>query len=72
MWHGTERAFAIAYRTHLITEWLPALDGVVEKLEAGASVVDVGCGHGASTDPARAGVPELDLRRASTTTRSRS
>ena len=29
--------------------WLPALDGVVAKLEAGASVADVGCGHGAST-----------------------
>ncbi len=49
LWHGTERAFAVAYRTHLIAEWLPALDGVVEKLEAGAYVADVGCGHGAST-----------------------
>ena len=29
--------------------WLPALDGVVEKLERGATVADVGCGHGAST-----------------------
>jgi tRNA G46 methylase TrmB len=33
---------------HLVDEWLPALDGVVEKLRAGASVADVGCGHGAS------------------------
>jgi SAM-dependent methyltransferase len=49
LWHGTERGFAVAYRTHLISEWLPALDGVVEKLEAGALVADVGCGHGAST-----------------------
>jgi ubiquinone/menaquinone biosynthesis C-methylase UbiE len=32
-----------------VSEWLPALDGVVEKLEAGAYVADVGCGHGAST-----------------------
>jgi SAM-dependent methyltransferase len=48
LWHGTERAFATAYRTHLIAEWLPALDGVVAKLEAGALVADVGCGHGAS------------------------
>lgn len=49
LWHGTERAFAVGYRTHLISDWLPALDGVVEKLEAGALVADVGCGHGAST-----------------------
>lgn len=49
LWHGTERGFAVAYRTHLISEWLPALDGVVEKLESGALVADVGCGHGAST-----------------------
>ncbi|MBE2316106.1 methyltransferase domain-containing protein [Solirubrobacter sp. CPCC 204708] len=49
LWHGTERAFAVAYRTHLVAEWLPALDGVVDKLEAGAYVADVGCGHGAST-----------------------
>ena len=49
LWHGTERAFATAYRTHLVAEWLPALDGVVAKLEAGALVADVGCGHGAST-----------------------
>ena len=49
MWHGTERAFAIAYRTYLLDAWLPALDGVVAKLEAGAKVMDIGCGHGAST-----------------------
>jgi hypothetical protein len=33
----------------LVVDWLPALDAVVEKLEAGAKVADVGCGHGAST-----------------------
>ena len=38
-----------ATRRNLIAEWLPALDGVVEKLERGAKVADVGCGHGAST-----------------------
>ena len=36
-------------RRHLISEWMPALDGVVAKLERGAKVADVGCGHGAST-----------------------
>ena len=37
------------YNAHLVDEWLPALDGVVDKLERGARVADVGCGHGAST-----------------------
>ena len=38
-----------SYNHHLVNEWLPALDGVVEKLQRGAIVADVGCGHGAST-----------------------
>ena len=46
---GTERFFRAGYRQHLVSEWLPALDGVVAKLQAGASVADIGCGHGAST-----------------------
>lgn len=46
---GTEMFFRTGYRTHLVAEWLPALDGVVERLRAGAHVADVGCGHGAST-----------------------
>ena len=46
---GCERFFRTMYNGHLISEWLPALDGVVAKLAAGASVADVGCGHGAST-----------------------
>jgi SAM-dependent methyltransferase len=47
--HGCERFFRTMYNAHLIGEWLPALSGVVEKLQAGARVADVGCGHGAST-----------------------
>ena len=46
---GTETFFRAGYRQHLVPGWLPALEGVVEKLEAGARVADVGCGHGAST-----------------------
>src|SRR5919202_2979978 len=49
LFRGTERFFRPGYRGHLVTEWIPALDGVQEKLERGAKVADVGCGHGAST-----------------------
>ncbi|MDP9368990.1 MAG: methyltransferase domain-containing protein [Chloroflexota bacterium] len=49
LFSGTERFFRTGYQAHLIQEWLPALDGVVAKLERGATVADVGCGHGAST-----------------------
>jgi len=46
---GCERFFRPGYNAHLIAEWLPALDGVLDKLRRGALVADVGCGHGAST-----------------------
>ena len=46
---GCERAFRPGYHANLISAWLPALDGVVAKLERGAAVADVGCGHGATT-----------------------
>jgi SAM-dependent methyltransferase len=46
---GCERFFRPGYNANLIAEWLPALDGVVPKLERGALVADVGCGYGAST-----------------------
>jgi 2-polyprenyl-3-methyl-5-hydroxy-6-metoxy-1,4-benzoquinol methylase len=46
---GCERFFRPAYNAHLTSEWLPALDGVLEKLQRGARVADVGCGHGSST-----------------------
>jgi SAM-dependent methyltransferase len=49
VFEGCERFFRPGYNANLITTWLPALDGVVGKLERGATVADVGCGHGAST-----------------------
>jgi SAM-dependent methyltransferase len=49
LFRGTERFFRTGYATHLVREWLPALDGVCANLERGAEVADVGCGHGAST-----------------------
>ena len=48
LFRGTERFFRPSYAMHLVSEWIPALDGVKEKLERGARVADVGCGHGAS------------------------
>jgi 2-polyprenyl-3-methyl-5-hydroxy-6-metoxy-1,4-benzoquinol methylase len=49
LFHGTERFFRAGYNANLLTSWLPALDGVVDKLKHGAKVADIGCGHGAST-----------------------
>lgn len=49
LFHGTERFFRPGYAANLVSSWIPALEGVEAKLAAGASVADVGCGHGAST-----------------------
>jgi SAM-dependent methyltransferase len=49
LYFGTERFFRPNYENNLLSNWLPALEGVTEKLTKGASVADVGCGHGAST-----------------------
>lgn len=46
---GTESFFRTGYRANLVSAWLPALDGVVARLEQGGRVADIGCGHGAST-----------------------
>ncbi len=46
---GTEQFFRPGYKAHLVPEWLPALEGMDEKLRAGAKVADIGCGHGIST-----------------------
>jgi 2-polyprenyl-3-methyl-5-hydroxy-6-metoxy-1,4-benzoquinol methylase len=49
LFHGTERFFRPGYAANLVSNWIPQLDGVEERLRAGARVADVGCGHGAST-----------------------
>jgi ubiquinone/menaquinone biosynthesis C-methylase UbiE len=49
VFHGCEKFFRPGYAANLVSSWIPALDGVKEKLEAGARVADVGCGKGAST-----------------------
>jgi SAM-dependent methyltransferase len=49
LFHGVERFFRGGYHAHLLDAWLPALDGVVDKLARGGKAADVGCGHGAST-----------------------
>ena len=49
LFRGTERFFRPGYAANLVASWIPALEGVKEKLERGVEVADVGCGHGAST-----------------------
>ncbi|MHA6334077.1 methyltransferase domain-containing protein [Qipengyuania sp. CAU 1752] len=45
---GTDRFFRPGYAANLTSEWIPALDGVEEKLRSGAKIADIGCGHGSS------------------------
>lgn len=49
LFFGTERFFRPNYAAHLVSSWIPSLEGMEQKLKAGAIVADVGCGHGAST-----------------------
>jgi SAM-dependent methyltransferase len=49
LFEGTDRFFRNAYAAHLVSSWIPALDGAEQKLREGATVADVGCGHGTST-----------------------
>jgi 2-polyprenyl-3-methyl-5-hydroxy-6-metoxy-1,4-benzoquinol methylase len=49
LFEGCERFFRPGYAAHLVSEWIPSLDGIAAQLEKGAKVADVGCGHGAST-----------------------
>jgi SAM-dependent methyltransferase len=49
VFHGCEKFFRPGYAANLVSAWIPSLNGVQQKLEAGARVADVGCGIGAST-----------------------
>jgi ubiquinone/menaquinone biosynthesis C-methylase UbiE len=49
LYEGVDRLFSPIYRRFLVSEWLPALDGVVDRLRAGGKVADVGCGYGSSS-----------------------
>jgi SAM-dependent methyltransferase len=49
VFHGCEKFFRPGYAANLVSNWIPALNGVEAKLKAGAKVADVGCGKGAST-----------------------
>lgn len=49
LFRGTEAIFRAGYRVDLAESWIPMLDGVAARLEAGGTVADIGCGHGVST-----------------------
>ncbi len=49
LYSGVKEFFRPAYLHHLVQEWIPAVDGMAERLAAGGSVVDIGCGEGFST-----------------------
>ncbi len=58
---GMDRTSPSGYKPFLLSEWLPALEGVVDKLEHGARVADVGCGYGGSTEMMAAAFPNSEF-----------
>jgi SAM-dependent methyltransferase len=58
---GSAAFFRNGYQVNIVQSWLPSLDGVVEKLERGAKVADIGCGHGYSTIIMAQAYPESEF-----------
>ena len=63
LYGSTDRIFRNGYAAHLVSDWIPALDGVESKLRTGAMVADVGCGYGSSTILMAKAYPDVAFRR---------
>src|SRR5918995_375080 len=61
VFEGCQRFFEPGYRANLIDSWIPALEGVHERLRAGGRVADVGCGHGVSSIVIAEGYPTAEV-----------
>jgi SAM-dependent methyltransferase len=61
VFEGCERFFEPGYRANIIDAWIPALEGVHERLRAGGRVADVGCGHGVSSIVIAEGYPAAQV-----------
>ena len=58
---GCQRFFEPGYRANIVQSWIPALDGIQERLAAGGRVADVGCGHGVSSVVIAQGYPAVTV-----------
>ncbi|MEA2310165.1 MAG: hypothetical protein QOE28_133 [Solirubrobacteraceae bacterium] len=58
---GCRRFFEPGYKANIVQSWIPALDGVHERLQNGGSVADIGCGQGASSIVIAQGYPNVTV-----------